>query len=93
MSGKACRSAYKCIYLEEAVPVILTVYKCEQLNCCKKTQNASCKEELKMSLYNKITTTRKVLATVSISQTMKQVTHFLISKLTKELKANFQCRL
>ena len=89
MSGKACRSAYKCVYLEEAVAVIFTVYKCEQLNCCKKTQNASYKEELKRSLHNKITTTRKVLATVSISQTMKRITNFFISKLTKDLKTNF----
>ena len=37
MSGKACRSAYKCVYLEEAVPVILTMYKCEQLHCLQKS--------------------------------------------------------
>ena len=55
----------------------------------QKTQNASCKEKLQSSLHNKITRARKVSATVSISQTMKQVTHFLISKLTIDLKKQF----
>ena len=36
MSGKACRSAYRCVYLEEAVAVILTMYKCVQLHCLQK---------------------------------------------------------
>ena len=90
MSGKACRSAYKCVELEEAVAVLS--WLCINVNSktvAKKTQNASCREELKRSLHNKITTARKVSATVSISQTMKQVTHFLISKLTIDLKTNF----
>ena len=35
--GKACWSAYRCVYLEEAVAVILTMYKCVQLHVCKKS--------------------------------------------------------
>ena len=34
----SCWSGYKCLYLEEAIAVILTMYKCVQLICFQKTQ-------------------------------------------------------